>query len=96
MTNKEIIQKLGLESMPVEVQEQTLEQVTQIVELRVMGLIGEMMTKDQQEVFEERAKQGPETVMQWLSSEFADVAKIYISTLKDYLDEVTARQNQQN
>ncbi|MCA9313708.1 hypothetical protein KDA08_05360 [Candidatus Saccharibacteria bacterium] len=93
MTNKEIIQKLGLESMPVEVQEQTLEQVTQIVELRVMGLIGEMMTKDQQEVFEERAKQGPETVMQWLSSEFADVAKIYISTLKDYLDEVTARQN---
>ncbi len=82
--------------MPVEVQEQTLEQVTQIVELRVMGLIGEMMTKDQQEVFEERAKQGPETVMQWLSSEFADVAKIYISTLKDYLDEVTARQNQQN
>lgn len=96
MTNKEIIQKLGLESMPVEVQEQTLEQVTQIVELRVMGLIGEMMTKDQQEVFEERAKQGPETVMQWLSSEFADVAKIYVSTLKDYLDEVTARQNQQN
>jgi hypothetical protein len=93
MTNKEIIQKLGLESMPVEVQEQTLEQVTQIVELRVMGLIGEMMTKDQQEVFEERAKQGPETVMQWLSSEFADVAKIYVSTLKDYLDEVTARQN---
>ena len=93
MTNKEIIQKLGLESMPVEVQEQTLEQVTQIVELRVMGLIGEMMTKDQQEVFEERAKQGPETVMQWLSSEFADVAKIYISTIKDYLDEVTARQN---
>lgn len=82
--------------MPVEVQEQTLEQVTQIVELRVMGLIGEMMTKDQQEVFEERAKQGPETVMQWLSSEFADVAKIYVSTLKDYLDEVTARQNQQN
>lgn len=79
--------------MPVEVQEQTLEQVTQIVELRVMGLIGEMMTKDQQEVFEERAKQGPETVMQWLSSEFADVAKIYVSTLKDYLDEVTARQN---
>lgn len=92
MTNKEILQKLGLESMPAEVQQQTLDQVTQIVERRVMGLVDEMMTDDQRKEFEERTKQDPESVMQWLSSELADVAKIYTAALEDYLEEVTSRQ----
>ena len=77
--------------MPAEVQSQTLDQVSQIVELRVMGLIDDLMDDKQRETFAKFSKEGPERVMKWLSEELVDVNKLYLATLEDYITDLTSR-----
>lgn len=91
MSDEQIIEKLGIGTLPKEVQEQTLQSVNTVVELRVMGMLDDLMEDEQRAQFEEISKQGPEAVWNWLSTEFTDVAKLYEAALQDYLDEKTAK-----
>lgn len=91
MNDQQIIEKLGLQNLPKEVQDQTVESVNQVVELRVMGMIDEMMSDEQRATFESKSQESPEAVWKWISQEFTDVSKLYDAALQDYLDEKTAQ-----
>lgn len=90
MSDEQIIEKLGLGNMPQEVQQETLQSINSIIEMRVMGILDDLMDDSQRAKFEEISKQGPEAVWTWLSKEFTDVAKLYEAALQDYLDEKLA------
>jgi hypothetical protein len=89
MTNQEIIDKLGLGNLPKEVQDETLTSINHVVELRVMGLVDDMMSDEQRATFEQKTAEAPESVWNWISAEFTDVDKLYEAALVDYLDEKT-------
>ena len=91
MSDQEIIAKLGIGNLPKEVQEQTLQNISSVVELRVMGLLDEIMTDEQRATFEQKSKEAPESVWKWISSEFADVDSMYEAALADYLEEKTQK-----
>lgn len=91
MNDQEILQKLGLEGMPKEVQDQTLLQVNQIVEMRLAGMFDELMTEEQRAQFTKKSQEGPEAAWKWLSEELTDAAQLYQAALSDYLTEVTTR-----
>lgn len=91
MSDEQIIEKLGLSSLPKEVQADTLQSVSNIVELRVMEVIDSLMTDEQRATFEQKSKEAPEAVWKWISTEFADVDTMYNAALEDYLDEKTKK-----
>ena len=91
MTDQQIIEKLGIGNLPQEVQQETLNSINSIIEMRVMGMLDDLMEDEQRAQFEEISKQGPEAVWNWLSKEFTDVAKLYEAALQDYLNEKTAK-----
>lgn len=93
MNDKEILQKLRLETMPKEVQEQTLIQIHQVVELRLMGVIDDLMTDEQRTAFEALSKENTKSVQRWLSEQFTDLEKLEVSVLEDYITEVTQKTN---
>ena len=91
MTDQEILQKLGLDKMPQELQEETLGQISNIVELRLAGALAESLTEEQKTKFEAVSKESPEKAWAWLSEQVTDVAKLYQAALTDYLAEVASR-----
>ncbi|HMS31531.1 MAG TPA: hypothetical protein PJ984_04000 [Candidatus Saccharibacteria bacterium] len=91
MTDQEILQKLGLDNMPHEVQQQTLSQISTVVELRVAGALAESLSEEQKAKFEGVSKESPEKAWTWLSEQVTDVAKLYQAALTDYLAEVASR-----
>jgi len=91
MSNEQIIEKLGFGNLPKEVQDQAVEDIRGVVELRVMGLIDDMMSDEQRTAFEQKSQEAPEAVWKWISAEFTDVDKLYEATLTDYLDEKTKK-----
>lgn len=91
MSDQEIIAKLGIGNLPKEIQEQTLQNVSSVVELRVVEVIDAIMSDEQRVTFEQKSKEAPESVWKWISAEFADVDKMYEAALADYLDEKTQK-----
>ncbi len=87
MTDEQIIEKLGLGNLPQEVQQETLDSINHVIELRVMGMLDDMMSDDQRATFELKTKEGNEAVWKWLNEEFTDVSKLYDAALADYLNE---------
>lgn len=91
MKDEQIIQRLHLEALPEDVQQQMLASVSQTVELRLMGVMEDLMTDQQKQEFENLEKGSPEAVWQWLSDNLADVASTYESLLGDYIEEVNSQ-----
>ncbi|MFO0971035.1 MAG: hypothetical protein U0520_01640 [Candidatus Saccharimonadales bacterium] len=89
MNDQQIIEKLGIGNLPKEIQDETLRTVNHVVELRVMGLLDDLMSDDQRTALEVKTKEGSDAVWQWLKEEFADVDKLYAAALSDYLEEKT-------
>lgn len=89
MSDQEIIQKLKLENLPQQTQQQMLAQINEIIELRIAGTLDDVMNEAQRATFTQLSRQSPEVVWQWLTREFTNLAELYEATLGDYLDEVT-------
>lgn len=92
MTDQQILEKLGLQNIPKEVQDETLQSINHVVELRVMGMVDDMMSDEQRVAFEAKSKEDPESVWKWVSTEFTDVDKLYSAALEDYVNEKAAQQ----
>lgn len=87
MSDQQILEKLGLLDIPKEVQEETLQDINRIIELRVMGLVDDIMTEDQKKAFSEKVKEAPEEGWKWLSKEVVEISELYDATLEDYINE---------
>lgn len=91
MTDKEIIQALHFESLPVEVQELSVEQAREIVELRVIGIVSQLMSDDQARAFEKIKDAPSDEVTRWIETEFTDIDTIRQQVLVDYIESVNSR-----
>lgn len=88
MNNKQIIQALGLENAPAELQEKALVDVSIIIEMRTAGMIEDLMSDEQLETFAKMAKNDtPDVVREWINKEVVDAEKLYEATLSDYIAE---------
>ncbi len=91
MNDQEILEKLQLATMPKEVQDLTLTQVHQVVELRLMGVVDGLLSDAQRATFTTLSKEEPKKVQKWLREQFPNLDELRNATLKDYLDEVATK-----
>lgn len=91
MTDEQIIDKLGLGNLPKEVQDETLQSINRVVELRVMGLVDDLLSDEQRAELKAKLTEDPKSIWKWLSKEVTDVQKMYDAALSDYLDEKTKK-----
>lgn len=91
MSDQELIEKLRLGALPKEAQEQTLAAVNNEIEMRLAGVIDDILTDEQRAEFEKLANQTPEKVFEWLSQEITDLSKLYKDALEDYIEEMNAK-----
>ncbi len=91
MTDEQIIEKLGLGNLPKEVQEETLASINRVVELRVMGLVDDLLSEEQRVELKAKLAEDPKSIWKWLSKEVTDVQKLYDAALSDYLEEKTKK-----
>lgn len=89
MSDEQIIEKLGLKNLPKEVQDETLASINRVVELRVMGLVDDLMSDEQRAEFKLKTADDPKSIWKWLLKEVTDVDKMYEAALSDYLEEKT-------
>lgn len=91
MTDAEIISALGMNDTSEEYKAKMLEKINRVVELRLMGLVDEMLTDEQRKDFDNVASENPDNTMKWLSENIVDLDKLYDSALKDYIDELNKK-----
>lgn len=91
MTDEQIIDKLGLGNLPKEVQDETLQSINRVVELRVMGLVDDLLSEEQRVELKAKLAEDPKSIWKWLSKEVTDVQKLYDAALSDYLEEKTKK-----
>jgi len=89
MNDQEILEALGMTNMPEQFQKETLEEVNQVVELRLMGVVDDLMSDAQREQFKNLQQDDAEAVRKWLSENF-EMDNMYDATLADYIDELKA------
>lgn len=90
MTNEQIIEELGFTNADQEMKDRVVENVRTIVELRAVGIIGELMTEEQEKTFAELQDRGDDqAIWNWLKSDIAgvDVSEIYEAALRDYIEQ---------
>lgn len=94
MSDEMILEKIGMQNASDEDKQTTLNTVKSTVEMRLMGILGETISKEQMDVLEEMEKKGEsrESMFSYLSEQLVDVNSLYEATLSDYLDEFIARQ----
>lgn len=91
MSDEQIIEKLDIKNLPKEVQDETLASINRAVELRVMGLVDDLMSDEQRAELRLKTADDPKSIWKWLSKEVTDVDKMYDAALVDYLDEKTKK-----
>jgi|GEM_PF-1437356 len=90
MSNEEILQELGFGRADQAMKDRVIENVRTLVELRVIGIVSELMTDDQEAEFETLQAQGDSNaVWEWLRTQVAgvDIHDVYEAALRDYIDE---------
>lgn len=90
MSNEEILQELGFEGADQAMKDRVIENVRTSVELRVIGIVSELITDDQEAEFEAlQARGDSNAVWEWLRTQVVgvDVHDVYEAALRDYIDE---------
>lgn len=90
MTNEQILEELGFADADQEMKDRVVENARTIVELRVIGVITELMTDEQEAQFSElQAKGDNQAIWEWLKNDVTgvDVSEVYEATLKDYIEQ---------
>jgi hypothetical protein len=94
MSDQQILEALGMQDMSDEVKQATLLKVNAVVELRLAGLIEELLSEDQKAAFDSMKESStPEQVFAWLGQELTQVQDMYDAALKDYIAELNERTN---
>lgn len=93
MTNNDIIDAMGIQDASEEIKNRAIESVTEVVEMRVMGMVDEMMTEEQRTEFDKLPQEDAEKVYEWVSKEVTDLEKLFEATLGDYLEEIKQRES---
>lgn len=90
MEDKQILQKLGMEGAPEELQQRTLQAFINTVELRLGGLIEDLLTDEQLKEFRkmEEASSSKEAIFKWLSGIVGNLQDLYDAIQLDYIDEL--------
>lgn len=97
MTNEQIITELGFDGASDDVKQQMIDNTREIVEMRVVSMLGEFMTDEQSDEFQHIVDAGnDQAVWDWLREKIVgvDVSEVYESTLQDYLDDFKRRQSE--
>jgi hypothetical protein len=95
MTDEQIISALGFDEADDEMKARVVENARTIVELRVINVVSNLITGEQEPRFQELIAAGDNAaVWAWLREEVAgvDVSEIYAATLGDYIEEYLQRQ----
>lgn len=95
MTNEQIITEIDFDGATDEVKQDVVNSIRQIVEMRMLGLMGDMMTDEQSDTFQEIVDSGnDQAVWDWLRETIVgvDVSELYETTLQGYLAEFKAKQ----
>lgn len=89
MTDEEIIAAIGFEKASAETQSKMVDSIRRTVEMRVIGILGELITDEQEAKMGELIDAGDNhAVWEWLKHEVvgADTSQIYDTTLQEYID----------
>ena len=95
MTDEQIIEALDIADGSDELKKQVVGNTRDIVELRVIAILSELMTEEQSDEFQALVDTGDnQAVWDWLRTEVAgaDVREVYEAALLDYIEEFKARQ----
>lgn len=91
LDDSQIIEKLGLNEAPEEVQKVSLNQVKHIVMARVDSAVEAIMTDEQYETYSNLSDDSPEGLWQWLDENVPESRELAESILSDYFDELNDR-----
>lgn len=97
MTDEQILEAVGFGDDTNEVRRaEVVTSIRTTVELRLIGIIGELIGDERQDEFDAVQKAGdPQAVWEWLRSNVTDgvdVSELYAAALQDYIDEYLANQ----
>ena len=94
MTDQQILEKIGMQNAAEALQQTTLARMRNTVELRVMGMLGDLLTHEQVNHLEEMEKQGmtKHDMFQWIGEQLVDVNELYAQTLEAYVEEFVEQQ----
>lgn len=91
--SKKIIEALGMESAPGETQNRIVQNVTSVIDRRLMLMVDELLTDEQRTEFEKvQSSQGDVEARLWLEKNVVNTQELYTALLEDYLKERSARQ----
>lgn len=89
MDDTTILEKIGMEDAPEELQKETLQLIANTVELRLLGLIEDLLSDEQLEEFKKMEESSSkDEIFQWLSGIVGDVSELHDSVQQDYVDEL--------
>ena len=94
MTDEQIIEALRATTAPEAMQQMMVANARKVVGLRAATAIEEMLTPEQQSVYEQFQGEGnDQAIWDWLRSEVVgvDVSEVYEATLKTYLEELESQ-----
>ncbi len=92
MTDEQIIEKLGLTNVDDASREALVGQVRAVTEMRLMGLVTELLNDEQLQKFDTLREAGnSEAIWDWLNAELTNIDELREGVLNDYLTERAAR-----
>lgn len=89
MTVEEILKKLGLENASEKLKQETIADVVQVVEGRVLSMVEDVMTPEQTREFESLTPDNPDEAILWLKNNIPDADSLYTATMRDYVFELS-------
>lgn len=88
MTDQQIVEKLGLTDVDEATREVLVAQVRSITEKRLIGVVSDILTDEQQQEFEKVSTTGDdEAAWQWLNTNVTNIDELREAVLTDYLAE---------
>jgi len=94
MTNDEILERLHLGGATEEQKQETLKLIVETVDMRVMGVLSQVLPDDTVKGLTDMEQQGTsrEEMFRWLvEDKGVNTGEIYDAALSDYVDEMVAR-----
>lgn len=94
MTDEQIIEALRATTAPEAMQQMMVANARKVVGLRAATAIEEMLSPDQQAIYERLQSEGNEqAIWDWLRTDVVgvDVSAVYEATLKTYLEELESQ-----
>jgi hypothetical protein len=88
MTDEEIIAAIGFEAATDDVQKRAVDSIRRTVELQIIGMLGDMITDEQEPKFNELMASGDnQAIWDWLKTDVVgvDTRELYEATLQEYL-----------